>query len=80
MNQINSLLLVITVIIVFLLFVTTNCKKEKFTLNDNLSEIEKKIKQLEFAMTGMKDNHNAYNLNNYINNERKPYKIVYNYY
>jgi uncharacterized protein YxeA len=78
MKQIH---IIIIVLIVILLLVTIYLKKENFTLNDNfdnnISEVEKKIKLLEFAMSSMKDNPNSHV---YISNEKKPYKSVYNYY
>ncbi len=74
MKQIHAILIVI---IVILLLITIYFKRENFTLDNNISEAEKKIKLLEFAMTNMKDTPNT---TKYIDNEKKPYKIVYNYY
>ena len=74
MKHINTILIVI---IIILLLITIFLKKEKFTLNDNLSDVEKQIKLLEFAMTSMKDNHNT---EVHVNTEKKPYKTVYNYF
>jgi cell division protein FtsL len=77
MKLINTILIVIIVIIVILILLTIYFTKENFTLDNNLSEVEKKIKLLEFSMTSMKDNHNS---QVYISNEKKPYKTVYNFY
>jgi uncharacterized protein YxeA len=78
MKQINILLLFI---ILILLISILYCKKENFggdsTFDNNISDIEKKIKALEFAMMGMKNNTNV-SLNAI--NEKRPYKTVYNYY
>lgn len=71
---------IIIVLTIILLGIAVYLKKENFTLDNNfdsnISEIEKKIKLLEFTMSSMKDN----NLNTSIINEKKPYKPVYNYY
>jgi len=71
---------IIIVLTIILLGIAVYLKKENFTLDNNfdsnISEIEKKIKLLEFTMTSMKDN----NLHTSIINEKKPYKTVYNYY
>lgn len=72
---------IIIVLTIILLGIAVYLKKENFTLNNNfdsnISEIEKKIKLLEFTMTSMKDNNN---LHTSVINEKKPYKSVYNYY
>jgi hypothetical protein len=71
---------IIIVLTIILLGIAVYLKKENFTLDNdfdsNMSEIEKKIKLLEFTMSSMKDN----NLNTTIINEKKPYKSVNNYY
>jgi uncharacterized protein YpmB len=81
MKQIHIILIVFILFIVILLLSSVYLKKEKFTLNNNfdsnISEIEKKIKLLEFTMTSMKDNNNSFD---YTINEKKPYKSVYNFY
>ncbi len=78
MKQIH---IVIILLIGILLLSTIYLKKENFSLDknfdNNISEVEKKIKLLEFRMSSMKDNNNS---NNYISTEKKPYKSVYNYY
>jgi uncharacterized protein YoxC len=74
MKQIHSILIAI---IVLLLLITIYFKKENFSLDNSISEAEKKIKLLEFAMSSMKDTTNT---STYINNQKKPYKTVYNYY
>jgi hypothetical protein len=78
MKQIH---IIIILLIVILLLSTIYLKKENFSLNENLdnniSEVEKKIKLLEFKMSSMKDNNNSHD---YISTEKKPYKSVYNYY
>lgn len=78
MKQIH---IIIILLIGILLLNIIYLKKENFSLDknfdNNISEIEKKIKLLEFKMSSMKDNHNS---ENYISSEKKPYKSVYNYY
>ena len=74
MKPINSILICI---IVILLLSVLFFKKENFTIDNNISEIENKIKSLEFAMSSMK---NATHRGTVFTNEKKPYKTVYNYY
>jgi hypothetical protein len=77
MNKLNTLL----IIVLFILIMVIYFKKENFTsplnFNNDISDVEKKIKSLEFAMASMKDPPNFMNSSN---NTKKPYKTVYNYY
>jgi len=78
MKQIH---IIIIIFIGILLLSTIYLKKENFSsdknFDNNISEVEKKIKLLEFKMSSMKDNNNFHD---YISTKKKPYKSVYNYY
>jgi hypothetical protein len=78
MKQIH---IIIIIFIGILLLSTIYLKKENFSsdknFDNNISEVEKKIKLLEFKMSSMKDNNNFHD---YISTQKKPYKSVYNYY
>ncbi len=77
MKQIIGCVFILLILLIMILYFNKESFTNDSTFDNNISEIEKKIKSLEHAMSSMK-HINSPNLTS--NNQKKPYKTVYNYY